>query len=97
MLLIDIMATSRFPSLCLFVLLVVLESSTMALSSLSVNNASVAIADDASSQLGRTHKLAGRADSGRRLAYQQWCVAKPYLGEARYQGVLHWVCGQHPG
>lgn len=34
---------------------------------------------------------------GRRLATQQWCIAKPNLQDANYQGALDWACGPLSG
>jgi len=41
-------------------------------------------------------KNSGRPQ-GRRLATQQWCIAKPNLDNANYQGALDWVCGPLSG
>lgn len=41
-------------------------------------------------------KSSGRP-RGRRLATQQWCIAKPNLENANYQGALDWVCGPLSG
>ncbi|KAG0556163.1 hypothetical protein M758_11G029500 [Ceratodon purpureus] len=54
----------------------------------------VAGVDISTQDPGYTHL---RRPQGRRLATQQWCVAKPNLGSAYYQGALDWVCGPLSG
>jgi len=50
---------------------------------------------DASTQ-DRSFTQLGRPEE-RRLATQQWCIAKPNLANSYYQGALDWVCGPLSG
>lgn len=44
-----------------------------------------------------SHQKTSGRPQGRRLATQQWCIAKPNLDNANYQGALDWVCGPLSG
>lgn len=50
---------------------------------------------DASTE-GGSYAQPGRPEE-RRLASQQWCIAKPNLANSVYQGALDWVCGPLSG